>query len=101
MQEKNITQQQPQPRSVWVNLLDHFTEDWEMKHCRYVADKVKLDTDLFQLKGDHLRDKSGYLQKKSGTGRVELHEVEYLIESGAEPGQRKRRGAVRKYRRIV
>lgn len=60
----------------WVNLATHFTEDWEIMHCRYASDGYKLDTDLFELK-------DGGLVKKGGTGRLELKEVEYMVELGA------------------
>lgn len=57
----------------WVNLQHQYTEDWETKHCRYAEDKRKLDTDLFE-------EKDAGLVKKGGTGRLELHEVEYMVE---------------------
>jgi hypothetical protein len=60
----------------WLNLATNYTEDWQMMHCRYAIDKYKLDAYLFE-------EKDGGLQKKGGTGRVGLHEVEYLVESEA------------------
>lgn len=48
-------------------------EDWPMLHLRYAADHYKLDADLFELR-------DGGLMKKGGTGRLEYHEVEYLLE---------------------
>jgi hypothetical protein len=60
--------------ATWLNLADHFTEDWEIMHCRYADDKRKLDTDLFELS-------DGWLIKKGGIGKLELHEVEYMAES--------------------
>lgn len=57
----------------WVNLSENYTEDWEIKYCRFADDKCKLDTDLFE-------EKNGCLIKKGGTGAVRLSEVEYLIE---------------------
>lgn len=66
----------PEPKIetvTWLNLGYHFTEDWEIMHCRYADDKRKVDTDLFELS-------DGWLIKKGGTGKLELHEVEYMAE---------------------
>lgn len=60
----------------WINLADNYTEDWQIMHCRYASDGRKLDTELFE-------EKNGGLVKVGGTGRLELNEVEYLIESGS------------------
>jgi hypothetical protein len=66
---------------MWVNLKGRYTEDWQMMHCRYVQDGVILDTYLFE-------EKDGGLIKKGGTGRLEIHEVEYLVESNEQPEQK-------------
>jgi len=48
-------------------------EDWAYKHYRYASDKIKLDTDLFEIR-------DGALMKIGGTGRLDFNEVEILIE---------------------
>ena len=72
----------------WINLAGKYTEDWQMTHCRYAQDGVTLDTYLFE-------EKDGGLVKKGGTGRLELHEVEYLVESiNEQPVEQKENEAV-------
>lgn len=63
-----------QKKIIWVPATEkYFDEDWMFHHYRYAADKVKLDTDLFEVR-------DGALMKIGGTGRLPFNEIEILVE---------------------
>lgn len=57
-------------------------EDWEFSHYRYKEDRVKLETQYWDVKGS-------YLQKKGGTGILPFNEIEILVELKAQLSESK------------